>query len=108
MTMDGVLDFALSLQLTADEARTIFAQGEEAVVFAMLELAQGWKRATGQCAAASSPARPSGMTPVHQKPTIQKKRAKKPGRKAGHPGSRRRMPDRIDERKTHRAACCPR
>ena len=109
MTTDGVLelDVPLGPQLTADEARAIFAQGEEAVVFAMLELAQGWKRATGECASASSPARPSGMTPIHQKPATDKKRAKKPGRKAGHPGSRRRTPIRIDERKTHRAECCP-
>jgi hypothetical protein len=28
--------------LSADEARAIFAQGEEAVVFALLELANGW------------------------------------------------------------------
>lgn len=108
MATDGVLELEVSLgpQLTADQARAIFAQGEEAVVFALLELAYGWKRAASQSASASSPARPSGMTPVHQKPATTK-RGKKPGRKAGHPGSRRKAPDRIDERKTHRAAFCP-
>jgi transposase len=46
------------------------------------------------------------MKPVYQKP-VTRKRGKKPGRKAGHPGSRRAVPERIDERKTHRAKCCP-
>jgi len=109
MATDGALELDISLgpHLTADEARAIYAQGEEAVVFALLELARRWKQANGQCASASSPARPSGMTPVHQKPATTKRRGKKPGRKAGHPGSRRNVPDRIDARKTHRAACCP-
>jgi transposase len=100
------LDVALGPQITAAEARAIFSQGEEAVIFALLELAKGWGRAEGRCASVSSPATPSGMRPVHQKPAI-KKRAKKPGRKAGHRGSRRAAPERIDEWETHRAACCP-
>jgi transposase len=100
------LDVALGPQITAAEARAIFSQGEEAVIFALLELAKGWARAEGRCASVSSPATPSGMRPVHQKPAI-RKRAKKPGRKAGHPGSRRSVPEQIDEWKTHRAACCP-
>lgn len=100
------LDVALGPNLTAEQAALIFEQGEEAVVFALLELAKGWAHAEGRCASASSPATPSGMKPVHQKP-LNQKRGKKPGRKAGHPGSRRKSPDRIDQRKTHRASCCP-
>jgi transposase len=100
------LSIALGPYLTEEEAAAIFVQGEEAVVFALLELAKGWARAEGQCASVSSPATPSGMKPIHQKPTTQK-RGKKPGRKVGHPGSRRPLPERIDERKTHRAPCCP-
>jgi transposase len=100
------LDFPLGPQLTTEAARAIFARGEEAVIFAMLELAKGWARAEGKCASVNSPATPSGMKPVHQKPAA-KKRGKKPGRKPGHPGSRRKRPDRIDERKEHRAPCCP-
>lgn len=102
-------DFALGPQLTAEAARAVFEQGEEAVVFAMLELAKGWARAEGKCASVNSPATPSGMKPVHQKPAAKKKgkKGKKPGRKPGHPGSRRAAPDRIDERKEHRAECCP-
>jgi transposase len=100
------VDVALGPQITADEARAIFAQGEEAVIFALLELAKGWARAEGSCAAISSPATPSGMRPVHQKPAT-RKRGKQRGRQAGHAGSRRAPPERIDQRKTHRAECCP-
>ena len=99
-------DVALGPNLTAEQAALIFAQGEEAVIFALLELAKGWAHAEGRCASVSSPATPSGMKPVHQKPVSQK-RGKKPGRKPGHPGSRRRAPPRVDLRKTHRACCCP-
>jgi transposase len=111
MATDGTLelDVALGPQLTAEEAAAIFALGEEAVIFALLELARRWKEAEGKCASVSSPSTPSGMKPVHQKPTTGKKgkKGKKPGRKAGHPGSRRSTPDRVDERKEHRAECCP-
>lgn len=108
MATSSLLESEVSLgpTLTAEQARTIFAQGEEAVVFALLELAQGWAQAEGRCASVSSPATPSGARPVYQKPAS-KKRGKTPGRKAGHPGSRRRPPERIDHRKTHRAECCP-
>lgn len=100
------LDVPLGPQLTAEQAARIAALGEEAVIFALLELSKGWAQAEGRCAAVSSPSTPSGMTPVHQKPAV-KKRRKTPGRKAGHAGARRAAPVRIDERKTHRAACCP-
>ena len=100
------LDVALGPNLTAEQAAGIFAQGEEAVIFALLELANGWARAEGRCASVSSSATPSGMRPVYQKPARQK-RGKKPGRKPGHAGSRRKSPDRVDQRKAHRASCCP-
>jgi transposase len=100
------LDVALGPNLTSDEAAAIFARGEEAVVFALLELSRQLKQVQGQAASASSPATPSGMTAVHCKPAT-RKRGKKPGRKAGHPGARRPQPKRIDERQEHRAPCCP-
>ncbi len=108
MTTEGVveLNVALGPQLTAKDAVAIYAQGQEAVVFALLELARRLAGAEGRCASVHSPATPSGMRPVHQKPAV-KKRGKTPGRPAGHPGSRRPPPARIDERKTHRAPCCP-
>jgi|GEM_PF-2904560 len=72
------LEVPLGPLLTDDEAAAIFAQGEEAVVFALLEPARQLKQAEGHCATVSSPATPSGMTPVHHKPAV-KKRAKKTG-----------------------------
>lgn len=96
----------LGPQLTREDAAKIAAQGEEAIIFALLELAQGWARAEGKCASLNSPSTPSSMTPIHQKKAV-KTRSKRPGRKIGHPGSRRQTPARIDEHKTHRAACCP-
>lgn len=100
------LDVPLGPSLTREQAAAIAALGEEAVIFALLKLAAGWARAEGACAAVSSPATPSGMRPTFQKPATTKRR-KKPGRKAGHEGSRRPPPEQIDERKKHRAECCP-
>ena len=87
--------------MSREQAEAIVARGEEAVVFAILELSQRLGRALGQCASVSSPATPSGMIPVHQKPSS-RKRGNKPGRKPGHRGSRRPRPERIDEHQDHR------
>jgi transposase len=106
MTTSSVLDFSLGPNLTAKEARAIFAQGKEAVVFALLELAAQLRRSQGQCASVSSPATPSGMKPIYQKPNTPNRR-KKPGRKPGHEGTRRPPPEEIHERKEHVAPCCP-
>jgi transposase len=106
MMTSSVLDFSLGPNLTAEEARAIYAQGKEAVVFALLELAAQLRRSQGQCASVSSPATPSGMMPLHQKPNTPKRR-KKPGRKPGHEGARRPLPEEIHEHKEHRAPCCP-
>jgi transposase len=100
------LDVCLGPTLTADEAAAIYARGREAVIFALLELAKGWGEAQGLRAAVSSPATPSGMTPVYLKAAA-KTRRKRPGRKAGHEGTRRAPPERIDRRLEHRAQCCP-
>lgn len=102
----ATLDVVLGPTLTADEAAAIYARGREAVIFALLELAKGWGEAQGQRAMVSSPATPSGMTPAYLKAAA-KTRRKRPGRKAGHAGARRPPPERIDQRKQHRAACCP-
>jgi|WetSurMetagenome_2_1015567.scaffolds.fasta_scaffold129704_1 transposase len=101
-----VVDIALGPNLTAEEAQAIFDQGKEAVIFALLELAAQLRRSRGQCASVSSPATPSGMRPIHQKPNT-RKRGKKPGRKAGHLGARRPPPEEVHQHKTHRAPCCP-
>jgi transposase len=46
------------------------------------------------------------MIPGYQKPTTSRRR-KTPGQKNGHVGVRRPAPERIDERREHRADCCP-
>lgn len=97
---------SLGPDLTAEDAESIFAQGKEAVIFALLELAAQLRRSQGQCASVSSPATPSGMRPVYQKPNTPQRR-KRPGRKAGHPGARRPSPEAVNEHKRHRASCCP-
>src|SRR3989304_363440 len=53
--------------MTEEQARAIFRQGEEAVVFALLQLA---KQLAEQQAADTSPSTPSGMKPAYEKPTV--------------------------------------
>lgn len=98
------LAISLGPQLTRKDAAAIFAQGKEAVIFALLEMAK--QLGSQQGAAVISPSTPSGMVPVYQKPPAPA-RSKRPGRKAGHPGARRKPPARIDERKEHRSEACP-
>jgi len=102
-------EIALGPALTEAQAREIYSQGEEAVVFALLQLAQRLAQQTAAAAASShdTPATPSGMKPPFAKPTVDARRRKRPGRKAGHPGSRRAAPAQIDEYETHRADVCP-
>lgn len=99
----------LGPQLTEEQARALYAQGEEAVVFALLALAK--LLAEQQAAAAGSshqtPATPSGMRPPYAKPAPRGRGGRTPGRQAGHPGSRRPPPQTVHERKTHRADACP-
>ena len=94
----------LGAALSEQQARRIFRQGEEAVVFALLQLAKQLQQ--GQADVASGLSTPSGMKPVYQKPSTSSRR-KKPGRKAGHAGVRRATPERIDQTKDHRLKCCP-
>lgn len=54
-----------------------------------------------------SPLTPSGAVPVYLKPNQEKKRKKKPGRKKGHPGKSRQVPDHIDKQAEHRLETCP-
>lgn len=103
-------DIRLGATLTEEQARTIYAQGEEAVVFALLEQAKmlGERASTLAATSHETPATPSGMKPPYQKPNLASgRRKKKPGRKPGHPGSRRPQPSRIDGRVEHRAEVCP-
>ena len=89
--------------LDEQQAREIYSQGEQAVVFALLAMA---KQLADQASPSVTPSTPSGMIPAYQKPPA-KRRKKKPGAKAGHAGSSRTKPERIDHYQTHRAEACP-
>ena len=95
--------------LTEAQARAIYAQGEDAVVYALLALAKMVAEQQSAAAATSheTPSTPSGMKPPYQKPAASTHGKKKPGRKPGHPGSRRKPPARIDRHLEHRAKVCP-
>lgn len=102
-------DISLGPGLTEEEARAIYAQGEEAVVFAVLSLAKMLAEQQAVLAQSShqTPSTPSGMKPPYQKPTTSGRGKKKPGRKPGHVGCRREVPARIDRRQEHVAEACP-
>jgi transposase len=89
--------------LTEEQARKIYRQGEEAVVLALMTMA---KKLAALSGAEPTPTTPSAMIPPYQKPALPVRR-KKPGRKAGHPGSRRKTPEHIDRREEHRLPRCP-
>lgn len=93
--------------LSEGQAAAIYAQGREAVIFALLELTKQLAEARVAAGRSVGPATPSGMIPVYEKPATSGRR-QRPGAKPGHPGARRRGPERIDRRVTHRLACCPR
>lgn len=101
----------LGPELTEEQAKVIFALGEEAVVFALLKQSKMVaEQNTNKLSVGSpdDPSCPSGQKPVFTKPNKKdKQRGKKPGRKKGHQGSRRERPERIDRTEIHRADCCP-
>jgi transposase len=102
-------DIPIGSQLTEAQARAIYAQGEEAVVFALLTQAQmlGAQQAAVAATSHQTPSTPSGMKPPYQKPTASVRGKKTPGRKPGHPGACRTPPAHIDRRVEHRAEVCP-
>jgi hypothetical protein len=74
-------------------ARDLYSQGEEVVVWVMLQLAV----LAQQKAVASfevHPSTPSGAIPVYQKEPF-RKRCRNPGAKTGHVGSHRPPPEKI-------------
>jgi transposase len=94
--------------LTEKQAMDIVALGPEAAVFAILELSKRLAEQQARTAAVShqTPSTPSGMKPLYQKPPG-KRRKKRPGAHPGHPGSRRKAPERIDWQAEYRADRCP-
>src|SRR5512143_919249 len=101
------LQAMLGPQLTAEQARLIYEQGSEAVVFALLTLAKRLAEQSVAPATARDPSAPSGQTPPYIKPTRQG-RAKPKGGRPGHPGHRRPAPTQIDRREEHALTACPR
>lgn len=98
------LEAVLGPELTAEQARRIYEQGAEAVVFALLVLA---KRAAERSAApvVADPSCPSGQTPPYAKPNRGRRR-KARGARPGHPGHRRPAPT-PDRFVTHELRDCP-
>ncbi len=94
-------------ELTEATARSLFRQGEEAVVFALLELSKQLAEAQGRTGPSATCSTPSGMIPLYEKPPAKGRGKKRPGAKAGHAGSRRTAPERIDWLLEHRADRCP-
>ncbi len=90
----------LGPDLSEAEAREIYRRGEEATVFALLELAQHWGASEQP-----TPATPSAMIPTFQKPAA--KRGKRPGRKPGHAGAACAERPQPTVFKEHRANACP-
>lgn len=78
-------------------------QPPEVIVFTLLALAKAMSEKQ-----ATKAHTPPAAIPPFQKPPAQKKR--KPGRRgaqAGHPGTSRPRPARIDHYQRHRLPCCP-
>lgn len=106
-TIDGM---PLGSELTEEQAKAIFALGEEAVVFALLKQAKMMAESKNAASLGhEDPSCPSGQKPVYTKSNKKdnKGRNKKSGRKKGHKGSRRDTPEQIDRTVVHRADCCP-
>ena len=93
--------------LSEEQARELFRQGEEAVVFVLLELTKQLAEAQSKSDPSITPSTPSGMIPTYKKPPAKGRGKKRPGGKPGHPGSRRLAPERIDWEEEHRAKRCP-
>jgi transposase len=101
--MHTALRAVLDAPLSEEQARDIYRQGESAVVFSLLTLSD---RLAATRSSVPGPSTPSGMVPPYQKPAKSSGK-RRPGREAGHPGSRRPAPDHVDRYEKHRLAHCP-
>ncbi|MCF7955400.1 MAG: hypothetical protein K9M75_06330 [Phycisphaerae bacterium] len=101
-------DLSFGPALTRQQAKAIYEQGEEAVIFALLQQSKMLaERNNLPAAIAADPSTPSAQKPVFAKENkSDRRRNKKPGRKKGHKGSRRQRPE-IDRTVEHQADCCP-
>jgi len=110
----GLVEAALRGELTEAQARRLANENPEVLALALLAASKRIAEQNVRIADLQgqsygqhpSPSTPSGMVPIYTKPNTPKRR-KKPGARKGHPGHRRRTPERIDERETHRLKRCP-
>jgi transposase len=96
--------------MTKQEAVSLYRSGEEPTVKKLLEFdreVEELKQALGTKHSENDPSTPPAMRPPYKKPSI-KGRKKKPGRKKGHEGVRRAVPERVDKTKVHTISHCPR
>jgi transposase len=96
--------------LTEPQAMRLAELGPEAVRLALLAANARFAQLQSRDFSSSTPSTsstPSGMVPVYQKPATTKRRKKKPGAKVGHPGTRRKPPEKIDRQVEHRLDVCP-
>jgi transposase len=99
----------LEKRLEAAEARAAKAEARVA------ELEKKLAEYEGNKTPPRDPSTPSGAVPPYEKPGSgntkksrnDKKKRKKSGRKAGHPGARRSKPDHVDEHLHHPLDSCP-
>jgi transposase len=91
--------------MTRNEAITILEMPKEKAVDTILALAEKAEKYDQICAEVSSTA-PSGMIPVYLKPN-HGKRKKRPGRKRGHEGVSRKLPEKVNHYKEHTLYRCP-
>jgi transposase len=99
------LEAMLGPRLSTEQAEHIFAQGHDAVIFALLTFAKQLAEKSALIHS-TGPSTPSGQTPPYIKPT-RSKRAKPKGAKPGHTGHRRPVPARIDRGEEHTLDACP-
>ena len=103
----ALIDAAVRGELDQGEALRLCKECPEVVTLALLAAGKRIAELQGPSQAQQpSPSTPSGMVPVYAKPSTPQRR-KKPGAKQGHPGHRRKTPERIDEREMHRLKRCP-
>jgi len=102
-TNASVLEGIDLTNLTEEEARNLFAQGEEVVIWALLQLA-----AMVQANGKPSPSTPSSQIPSYLKGNTSKRgKKKKPGAQPGHKGSRRKKPVEPTREEPHTLEKCP-
>jgi transposase len=106
--MTGVdLESFVKANLTDEEVDNLFNLGPEAVRWAILEFSARLGLYEKKDVSAPDANVPSGQIPVYKKPNRESRRRKKPGRKNGHPGARREVPERVDEEIIHTRQKCP-